>query len=83
MKRTGVEREAIWTLIANLIMLFLAMSSGVYSGGRLPDPLMGYTGGQACSGDPVNDALSRYAIPGFTGAYHRLNLKVCFRKWKE
>ncbi len=67
MKKVDAETEAIWTLIAVLIMLLFALSSGIHEGNGLSDPVTGCTGGLVCSGDPVDDALSRYVIPTFTG----------------
>ena len=74
MKKSGIEAEAVWTLVAILILLFFAVMSRIHGGGRRSDPVTGYTRGPVCPGDPVEEALSRYAIPSLrrtvSGIHH-------------
>ncbi len=76
MKKSGIEVEAVWTIIAILIMLFFAVMSGIHGGGRRSDPVTGYTRGPVCPGDPVEEALSRHAIPSLREPFQAYTMRA-------
>jgi len=85
MKKVGVEMEAVWTLIAILLLLLLAISQeGMNSGTDLHDFAVGYATGQVCHDDFMAAYLPQsrpkpYACP--QSILERRPDHAALRKW--
>jgi hypothetical protein len=66
MKNIGIEMEAAWSFVAIVIVLFLALASGIHGSVSRYGPVTGYHAGQICPGDPLGDISSRYTLPTYT-----------------